>query len=120
MAHSAASFANRRTVERFLLNPPAAATIEPAGDCLLVDLSIRGARVRHRAVLEPGTKVRLRFRPAAHTIHVTVHGEVVWSEPIDPENPDEVMTGIQFSEDAAGLRTAIDRLCSSGGAMRIQ
>jgi hypothetical protein len=116
---SRVAYANRRSDERFVLNPPAEAVIETVGEALLVDISARGARVQHNGRLSPGTTVRLKFRPAAGSIQLALRGTVVWSEPIDPLFPDSHMSGLFFGEEATGLRTAIERLCESGGATRV-
>lgn len=96
------------------------AQLDPVGEVQLIDISIRGARIRHRGELEGGTRVKLRFRPTTQSITLTLAGVVVWTEPLDPSDPaGEAMSGIQFNENAAGLQSAIERLCEAGGATKI-
>lgn len=117
---SAHTYANRRQVERFLMTGVTVAHVEPIGEVQLMDVSVRGARIRHVRPTIAGGEVRLKFRPAAQGMTLAFSGCVVWTEPLDPSDPDgEKMSGIQFNEEAAGLQTALERLCDAGGAMRI-
>ena len=96
------------------------AQLEPIGEVQLIDISVSGARVRHFRRTSAGSEVRLKFKPSANSITLGLNGRVVWTEALDPSDPQsEMMSGIQFMDEAAGLQSAIERLCESGGATRI-
>ena len=114
------TFESRRAADRYLLHPPAVAHLDAAGEVFLIDLSVRGARVVHLKPLQSGARVRLKFKAAADSITLFVNGIVVWSESVDPSSSEGgFMTGLQFGEEAIGLRSAIDQLCRHGGATKI-
>ncbi|HEX7152514.1 MAG TPA: PilZ domain-containing protein [Thermoanaerobaculia bacterium] len=73
---------NLRTAERFLLAPPLAATFgdSPVAVC---DISEKGARFRHDAPLQTGTKSLLRISVDKGASQLALEAVVVWSQP-DP------------------------------------
>jgi hypothetical protein len=103
-------FVVQRRAERFPVIPPIDALAEPIGAVALVDISCRGARLRHPGAAAAGTPVRLRFRPAGVAIPLTFHGVVVWCRTIDPDDSTSSYSGISFDASAIALSTVIDRL----------
>lgn len=111
---------NRRQAERFLMTQATLAVVDQIGEVQLMDISARGARIRHLRPFSPGGEVRLKFKPTPQSITLSLNGRVVWTEPLDPMDLEgERLSGIQFNEEAAGLQSALERLCESGGATRI-
>ena len=76
---------NLRTAERFLLAPPLAAQFG-AAPVSICDISAKGARFRHDAPLETGSKADLRIA-ADHTSRpVSLEAMVVWTQ-MDGSSP---------------------------------
>ena len=111
---------NRRQAERFLMNVATVALVDQLGEVQLMDISVRGARIRHLRPVPIGGEVRLKFKPTPQSITLALTGRVIWTEPLDPMDPEgERLSGLQFNDEAAGLQSALERLCESGGATRI-
>jgi hypothetical protein len=106
-----------RRVERYVLGTDMTATLERIGEVRLLDVSVLGARLELLTPLERGTKVKLRFRPNEHSIHIQLSGTVVWC--VDTNDGGPAACGIEFDQEAAALRSAIDQLCRAGAARRV-
>jgi Tfp pilus assembly protein PilZ len=80
-----ASVRSLRTTERFLINPPLTAEFG-AAPVSLCDISMKGARIRHRQTLEMGNKAVLRLSVANRPNPVTIEAVVMWTqrESVDP------------------------------------
>jgi hypothetical protein len=103
-------FVVKRRAERFPVIPPIDAFAEPIGPVDLVDISCRGARLRHTRAAAEGTPVRLRFHPAGVAIPMTFHGVVVWCRTLDPGDAGASYSGISFDGSAIAFSTVIARL----------
>jgi hypothetical protein len=87
-------------------------------DVRLVDLSVTGARIEHRDVLQPGSTCTFEFPPALGGLLVTVrvvHSSVVGAEPGPGDQPlARFQSGLEFigmkADQRARLAGIVERL----------
>ncbi len=93
-------------------------------DVRLVDLSLTGARIEHRDVLQPGSTCTFEFPPTLGSLLVTVrvvHSAVVGAEPGPGDQPlARYQSGLEFigmkADQRARLAGIVDRLGERPGA----
>jgi hypothetical protein len=115
--HEAAA-RNLRTAERFLLQPPLAATFG-AASVAICDISAKGARFRHEKPVDMATKSMLRVAIEGRPATVTLEASVVWTAP-DPTWPGKYMSGVRTYGPAEVLESLIAQLKTSNRTSRIE
>ncbi len=73
--------------------------MSPLEDFRLLDLSLAGARIEHRALLRPGDSCTLRFRAPSRSL--TLLAQVVWSTVIGREQTKGGLRSLRYQ---SGLR----------------
>ena len=113
-----ASARNLRTVERFLLAPPLAATFG-ASPVAVCDISARGARFRHEMPLETGRKGVLKVMIDGRPAPLSLESVVVWTER-EAGNDPRFLSGVRTYGDPAVVSSLIAQLQTSKRSNRIE
>lgn len=109
---------NLRTAERFLLQPPLAATFG-AASVAICDISAKGARFRHDQPVDMAAKSMLRVAVEGSPTTVTLEASVVWTAP-DPSWPGKYMSGVRTYGPLEVLESLIAQLKTSNRTSRIE
>ena len=113
-----ASARNLRTVERFLLAPPLAATFGTT-PVALCDISARGARFRHEQPFETGKKGVLKVTMEGRPAPVSLEAVIVWSEK-DVTMPGRYVSGARTYGSPNVVEGLIAQLQTSNRSNRIE
>lgn len=104
---------NTRGNERYLLQPPAVATTDQVGEVVVLDVSVKGARIRHRKAIHAGERILMKARLDMRSIPLTFSGTVVWTRlEIGGDEP-SYQSGVAFDLTVEALRPVLDRLYAS-------
>jgi PilZ domain-containing protein len=109
---------NLRTAERFLLTPPLAAAFG-ATAVAVCDISAKGARFRHDAPIENGTKAVLRIVADGSTLPASLEAVVVWTQP-DPTMPGKFMSGARTYGAPEVMQSLLVQLQTSQRTRRVE
>lgn len=110
MAREAAiPIAEQRSHDRYRITAPLTGSLGEVAPVSLLDLSIRGARVRTPSALSEASTHQLRFQVDDESGPVNVDGTVMWCRSSSPSQGYEV--GLNISGADEQLRRAILRLC---------
>ncbi|HEX7830486.1 MAG TPA: PilZ domain-containing protein, partial [Thermoanaerobaculia bacterium] len=109
---------NLRTAERFLLTPPLAAAFG-ATAVAVCDISAKGARFRHDAPIENGTKAVLRVVADGSASPASLEAVVVWTQP-DPTMPGKFMSGARTYGAPEVMQSLLVQLQASQRTRRVE
>ena len=104
-------YQKQREVPRIALPQRPTARAHATLEVRLLDLSLKGARIEHLALLRPGTACALELPPALGAL--VIAAQVVWSRVIGTEPGAErerllrYQSGLMFAQVPAGQRTAL-------------
>lgn len=104
---------NKRSVERHVLTPAVDASFGALG-VSIQDISNKGARFKHDAPVEAGSKSQLRFRTDTATPPVAMEAIVVWTQPVSPDESGRYVSGVKLFAD----QTEVDDVIRQFGEER--
>jgi hypothetical protein len=96
------------------------ATTDLAGEVIVLDLSVTGARIRHRKPITAGTPILMKARLDMRSIPLTFSGQVVWTRLEMGGDEQSWQSGIAFDSTVEALRPVIDRLFASRAVELLQ